>query len=107
VDDLRSEGVGMNACSDSLEEMESTGEGRPDEGASEEPLMLLLRLLGETVEGIWRPRRVGELRLELELLLLLSVDRGDTARSSASGKEGEIGVYKSSGAMHVGSCCIV
>lgn len=98
VDDLRSEGVGINACSESFEEIESTGEG-----ASEEPL----RLLGEMVEGIWRPRRVGELRLELELLLLLSVDKGETARSSASGKEGEIGVYKSSGAMHVGSCCIV
>lgn len=96
VDDLRSEGVGMKACSDeSLDEIESTGEGRPEEGAREEPLLAVrLRLLGETVEGgIWRPRRVGELLFEFELFELLSVESGESARSSASsGNEGEMGV---------------
>lgn len=105
VDDLRREGVGMNACSESLEEIESTGEGRPDEGASEEPLLLIL--LDGIAFGICRPRRVGELRLELELLLLLSAESGETARSSESVREGEMGEKRSSGAMQVGSCCIV
>jgi len=31
----------MKACSESLEEMESTGEGRPEEGAREDPLLML------------------------------------------------------------------
>jgi hypothetical protein len=84
-----------------LEEIESTGEGRPEEGAREDPL---LRLLDVMVEGIWRPRRVGELLLEFELELLLSADRGETARSSESASEGEIGVKRSSGAMQVGNC---
>jgi predicted peroxiredoxin len=48
VEDLRSEGVGMKACSESFEEMESTGEGRPEEGAREELLLMLeeARLFG-------------------------------------------------------------
>jgi hypothetical protein len=48
VEDLRSEGVGMKACSESFEEMESTGEGRPEEGPREEPLLMLdeVTLLG-------------------------------------------------------------
>lgn len=40
VEDLRSEGVGMKACSESFDEMESTGEGRPEEGAREDPLLM-------------------------------------------------------------------
>ena len=89
--------------------MESTGEGRPDEGAREDPLLMLV--LEETFAGIWRPGRVGVLRLETEaelllLLLLLSVERGESERSSESGSEGEIGVKRSSGAMQVGSCIV-
>jgi hypothetical protein len=93
----------MKACSESFEEMESTGEGRPEEGAREEPLLMLeeARLL-----GILRPRRVGGLLLESEELLLLSADKGETARSSESLREGEIGVKRSSGAMQVGSCIV-
>jgi hypothetical protein len=52
---------------------------------------------------------VGELLLESEeelLLLLLSADNGETARSSESLREGEIGVKRSSGAMQVGSCIV-
>lgn len=95
----------MNACSESFDEIESTGEGRPDEGAREDPLLMLDERI---LVGIWRPRRVGELRLEFEelLLLLLSADKGESARSSESAREGEIGVKRSSGAMQVGSCIV-
>jgi hypothetical protein len=31
----------MKACSESFDEMESTGEGRPEEGAREDPLLML------------------------------------------------------------------
>jgi hypothetical protein len=64
---------------------------------------------------------VGELRFEfvepllmlLLLLLLLSMaESGERARLPSSElsvreEEGEIGVKRSSGAMQVGSCCIV
>lgn len=93
----------MNACSESFDEIESTGEGRPDEGAREDPLLMLDEGI---LVGIWRPRRVGELRLEFEELLLLSADKGETARSSESVREGDIGVKRSSGAMQVGSCIV-
>ena len=92
VDDLRRDGVGIKACSESLEDTESTGEGRPDEGARDDPLLMLLPRGAMVADGICSPRRVGELLLEFELLLLLSVESGESARSSASGKEGEMGV---------------
>lgn len=93
----------MNACSESFDEIESTGEGRPDEGAREDPLLMLDEGI---LVGIWRPRRVGELRLEFEELLLLSADKGETARSSELVREGDIGVKRSSGAIQVGSCIV-